>query len=144
MKRVLCFIMFIATIFLFGCSKQISELAYQDLLKNLENMNYSVSEKDVEKEILQGQRKFLTINNKDHISIYLYESNERMEEDATFINVGGTEYRNGKDAVDIEWVSYPHFFKSDNMIVLYVGEDSEMIRALKELVGPEFAGAGLY
>jgi len=33
-----------------------------------------------------------------------------------------------------------HVFKSDNMIVLYVGEDSAIIQALEELLGPQFAG----
>lgn len=46
----------------------------------------------------------------------------------------------GNNATIIEWVSYPHFFKSENMIVLYVGENSEIVNALEELVGPQFAG----
>jgi hypothetical protein len=139
-KIVLILLAFVTTISLSGCSKQISDTAYNDLITNLEKMDYNVIEEDVEEDILQGQRKWLTINENENISIYLYESSEKMEEDASYIHEGGTSYNNGKNAIEISWVSYPHFFKDDNIIVLYVGEDLEIINALKEIIGLQFAG----
>ena len=62
-----------------------------------------------------------------------------MEEDASYIHEGGTSY-NGENAAEISWVSYPHFFKKDNIIVLYVGENLETINALEEIIGLQFAG----
>lgn len=53
-----------------------------------------------------------------------------MEEDASSVSHGGTSYDNGKDRMEITWVSYPHFFKSENMIVLYVGEELKIISSL--------------
>lgn len=91
-------------------------------------------------DILQGKRKWLTINEKENISVYLYESSEKMEEDASYINEGGTSYNNGKNATEISWISLPHFFQKDNIIVLYVGEDLEILNILKEVVGVQFAG----
>jgi len=139
-KIVLILLTFVTTISLFGCSKQILGTAYNDLITNLEKMDFHVIEEDVEEDILQGQRKWLTINENENISVYLYESSEKMEEDASYIDEGGTSYNNGKNATEISWVSYPHFFKDDNIIVLYVGEDLEIINALKEIVSLQFAG----
>lgn len=139
-KLVLILLLFVTTISLFGCSNQISETAYNDLITNLEKMNFKVGTEDVEENIFKGQRKWLTINEKENISVYLYESSEKMEEDASRIDKEGFGYTNGNTETQISWVSYPHFFKKDNIIVLYVGEDLEIINALKQIMGIQFAG----
>ena len=38
------------------------------------------------------------------------------------------------------WIGPPHFFKSDKLIVLYVGEKASMLRALEDALGPRLAG----
>jgi len=40
----------------------------------------------------------------------------------------------------VSWVEPPHFFKSGNLIVLYVGEESSILEALHEILGPQIAG----
>ena len=95
--------------------------------------------KDEKKEFLQGERKKLTLNKNVKIWVYLYESKEKMEEDAACIQPGGYGYDNGRNAVDVEWVLPPHFFKAENMIVLYVGENLDLINALREIVSEPFA-----
>lgn len=125
-----------------GCNRstQISYDAYEELVRNLENRGYTIETEDVEESILLGERKWLTIDGSENISVYLYESNDEMEKDASYLSDDGFSYNNGKNAIEIEWISYPHFFKSHNMIVLYVGENSKIVNVLKELVGPQFAG----
>ncbi len=125
-----------------GCNRstQISYDAYEELVRNLENRGYTIETEDVEESILLGERKWLTINGSENISVYLYESNDEMEKDASYLSDDGFSYNNGKNAMDIEWISYPHFFKSHNMIVLYLGENSKIVNAIEELVGPQFAG----
>jgi len=137
--KVTLLLMFIVVV-LSSCSKQISETAYNGLITNLEKMDFNIIAEDVEEDILQGQRKWLIINEKENISVYLYESNEDMEKDASRIGKEGFSYTNGNTEAQISWGSYPHFFKKDNIIVLYVGEDLEIINALKEIVGLMFAG----
>ena len=38
------------------------------------------------------------------------------------------------------WVSDPHFYKQGKIIVLYVGDDSGVLKALESALGPQFAG----
>jgi hypothetical protein len=40
----------------------------------------------------------------------------------------------------VRWLSDPHFYRSDRMIVLYVGQSERIRGALAEAVGPQFAG----
>jgi len=41
------------------------------------------------------------------------------------------------------WIDPPHFFRAEQLIVLYVGEDSEVLELLETILGPQFAGADL-
>lgn len=141
MKRIkTVFVLIFLSVALVGCSKEISYDAYEELIASLKNIGYTIEEEDAENDFLAGERKWLTINDDENISVYLYESSDAMEKDASYISDGGTSYDNGKEAVMIDWASYPHFYKDENMIVLYVGVDSEIIQALEELLGPQFAG----
>jgi hypothetical protein len=38
------------------------------------------------------------------------------------------------------WVGTPHFYKGGRLIVLYVGENSSVTKALENALGPQFAG----
>ena len=40
----------------------------------------------------------------------------------------------------VSWVASPHFFRTETAIVLYVGENPEVIEALTSVLGPQFAG----
>lgn len=40
----------------------------------------------------------------------------------------------------VSWVSPPHFFGAGKLIVLYVGDEGGVIRALEDVFGPQIAG----
>ncbi|MBO1265472.1 hypothetical protein J3A84_10555 [Proteiniclasticum sp. SCR006] len=141
MKKNASILLLIALAFtLLACKKDIPEAAYMDFITQLEEMNFSVNAEVTDKDILQGERRWLTVNETEHITVYLYDSGSSMEKDASNIDEGGTGYHNGNDSVEISWVSYPHFYKTDNIIILYVGEDETMIHALEDILGDQFAG----
>ncbi len=140
LKRFLGIGLLFSFLLLFGCSKELPQNTYNSFIKDLEEMNFLLDIEDVDEDILEGKRKWVTIDSTDNMSIYLYSSMEKMEEDASHLDSGGTSYNNGDKSVEIEWVSYPHFFKKDNMIVNYVGDNKEIIKALEKLLGEQFAG----
>lgn len=41
----------------------------------------------------------------------------------------------------ISWVAPPHFYKTERLIVLYVGDDTGVLEVLAEVLGAPFAGA---
>ena len=139
-KNVTILILFMLTLTMLACAKEIPEDTYVDFMTQLEEMDFSVTAEDTDKDILQGERRWLTVNETEHITVYLYESGSAMEKDASFIDEGGTGYHRGNDSVEISWVSYPHFYKADNLIILYVGEDVGILHALEDMLGEPFAG----
>lgn len=40
----------------------------------------------------------------------------------------------------IDWVGPPHFYQAGRIVVLYVGEEAQVIQALTEIVGRQVAG----
>ena len=42
----------------------------------------------------------------------------------------------------MSWMSTPHFYRKDNLIVLYVGDNAAVLRALAAVLGAQFAGGG--
>ncbi len=40
----------------------------------------------------------------------------------------------------VSWVATPHFYKTGKLIVLYVGDNTDVISILGDLLGPQFAG----
>lgn len=40
----------------------------------------------------------------------------------------------------VNWIAPPHFYKSGRLIVLYIGENSNVIKALEKALGRQFAG----
>lgn len=38
------------------------------------------------------------------------------------------------------WVGTPHFYKGGRLIVLYVGDNQSVVKALEDALGPQFAG----
>lgn len=110
MLSILC--MTIVLLMFIGCNRPIpiSYDAYEEFIIKLENMGYTIELEDVEESILLGERKWLTVDGSENISVYLYESNEKMEKDASYLSEDGFNYNNGKKAVAISWISYPHFF----------------------------------
>lgn len=140
-KIILALIITIIAVFSFGCSSdKISESIYEDFILKLEERGFEVTSENVDKDILQGERKWLTVNKTENMSIFLYKSNESADEDAARIEPHGTGYNNGNKEVQISWVSLPHFYKKDNMIVLYCGENEYIISGLNQILGSQFAG----
>ena len=53
------------------------------------------------------------------ISVYVYESNKDMEQDSKYIGKDGCSIFRPGNSVEISWVSLPHFFKKDTLIINY-------------------------
>ncbi len=89
---------------------------------------------------LVGKRYWLTLANGEHLSVYIYESNESARKDAAYVDSGGCSYNKPGKSVHVSWAGMPHLFQADNLIVLYVGDDTTVLAALRNIYGEQFAG----
>jgi hypothetical protein len=117
-----------------------SEQEFTSMVTELEKEGYTIDIQDVDKDILIGKRKWLTLNDDEHITVYLYRNKRHMNKDAARVSLDGCGYNGTFRKMQISWTSYPHFFKKDNIIVLYVGENKELIKSLEGLFQNQFAG----
>ena len=56
-----------------------------------------------------------------------------MKKDAKKIDSHGSSYMNGSKVVKVNWISFPHFYKKDNIIIQYVGEDDNIYSDLEDI-----------
>jgi hypothetical protein len=72
----------------------------------------------------------------ENVYTFEFETTAAAEAEARGISADG--HRVGSSFVS--WISDPHFYRSDRMIVLYVGQSERIRNALVQAAGPQFAG----
>jgi hypothetical protein len=73
--------------------------------------------------------------NDSQVNAFLYQSAEAAAAEAAQISKDGQP----SPTVRVTWVSPPHFYRQDAMIVLFVGCAAEIVQALLLTVGPPIA-----
>lgn len=81
------------------------------------------------------------------MEVFVYKSAREAEADLNRIDPdGSTSTSTARDGsgsmLHVEWVRPPHFFRSDRIIVLYLGDNQGVLRLLTEVLGSQVAGAG--
>jgi len=88
-----------------------------------------------------------------YITVLLHRDNDETERYAKYISgdgywfiypeyeiIDGVEINMGGGNDYVEWETEPHFFKKDRVIVVYDGNDENILKFLYDEYGPEFAG----
>ncbi|HVQ39768.1 MAG TPA: hypothetical protein VMS31_19665 [Pyrinomonadaceae bacterium] len=79
--------------------------------------------------------RILKVNN-EAVQVLAYSNIATAESEAKRVSVDGKTIGNSKPS----WMSTPHFFKSQKMIVIYVGDDQTILKTLQAVMGHQFAG----
>jgi hypothetical protein len=78
----------------------------------------------------------MLVNNGVALEVYEFESAEELEQSATTVSADGANVEGKK----VEWDASPHFYKTDKVIIIYVGNDADNQRELASVFGSQFAG----
>ena len=78
----------------------------------------------------------LHVNN-ETLRIFTYENSESATIEAAKISNDGESI----EGHALDWPAKPHFYASGRIIVLYLGEDIELMHFLEQILEPQFAGA---
>jgi hypothetical protein len=115
---------------------QVAGSAVDSLLATLQGAGLEVTTGgDVSQSFFSVGGKVLVLNGEE-LQVYEYPAPEAAETDASSVAADGSEV----GTVMVDWVSTPHFFRSGNLIVVYVGENEAVLQALQSLLGTQFAG----
>ena len=142
MKKAVAFFMIGTVIMLASCRQDRPEIVsdYAIFLSLLDENGFQYSEEKVDTDsYLSVDRKPIWIDD-EIISVFEYESNAAMEEDAAGIDKDGCIISNQGRKTIIDWVSTPYFFKKDTLIISYVGKYERILDFLNKNYGNAFAG----
>lgn len=84
---------------------------------------------------LAAEGQIIKVNDAD-VQVFEYDSPGAMEADAAQVAPDG----GSVGTTMITWIATPHFFKSGRILVLYIGEDVEILNLLEGALGAQFAG----
>lgn len=149
MKKAGIIIMLI--LLLSGCGQTKEEVRQPDtFVLALEELGYQVVTEKVEANIFTGDRYLLWLNDEEDftISVYGYDNEKQAIKEASGIRGDGFEIafpdENGNQNISmVDWISEPHFFLYENLLVQYIGTDETVLQDLLEICGPQIAGAAV-
>ncbi len=90
---------------------------------------------EVEQPFLSVIGQMVRVNGED-VQLFAYQSAAEMEAQAARISPDGGTVGTSK----FHWIGTPHFFKQAKLLVLYVGENGDLLRILSATLGRQFAG----
>lgn len=134
-RKIVVFILLTTSVLLFvGCSAKINN--YDDLLNKLKSSKLKVETAgNISQTFFSVEGRIIKLNNED-IQVFEYPDKSKADTDINLISTdGGTIGTNM-----ITWVSDPHFYRTDKMLILYVGKNEEIIGLLNKMLGLQFAG----
>jgi len=115
-----------------------------DLSTSFEEIGYKVERSQERKDILTGIRSVLHLSDKTNevlIQIYAYPTSELASEDISRLDESGCSYSASIGSnTYISWVDTPHFYLIDNVIILYVGSNSDICDVISGICGKQVKG----
>ena len=90
---------------------------------------------DVEQPFLSIKGVMVKVHGED-VQVFQYANAAAADAEAAPISRDGMAVGTRK----IFWVGPPHFFKQGKVLVLYVGNDDKVLKALEAVLGRQFAG----
>lgn len=135
----------------FDETEALDETAMAEVGGALSNIGYAVTITEETQDFLHGERYRLVLDNEagNVVTVYAYRDAKASQKEADCITDDGC----GLDYVDklgngqgvrVEWISEPHFFLYQNLIVQYIGTDETILAALQNLCGQQIAGTPFF
>jgi hypothetical protein len=143
-------LLFVAAAGAVGCSGKLSGLDqprrgesragpvtdYASLVANLRAAGASVKPgEEVDQPFFSVTGKMIEVHGED-VQVFQYADAAVADAQAAQISPTGTTVGTTK----IHWIGPPHFFKKGRLIVLYVGDNGKVLKALEAVLGRRFAG----
>jgi len=110
---------------------------YSKLISAIDESDYTIVDITTPShKVLRGGNTHIKLGEEVFLDLYEYDDATLLYQDVNSISSDGYTITldNGDDSTTThyEWVSTPNFFLYDNMIVLYVGVDSELIQFISK------------
>ncbi|MCJ7702821.1 MAG: SH3 domain-containing protein [Anaerolineales bacterium] len=119
--------------------------ADEDLTLSTESLQQALSEAgadvvlegNIDQPFFSAPGQIIAVNG-ESVQVFEYTDPALTDADAGQVSSDGSSI----GTMMATWEGPPHFFRADQLIVLYVGEDPGVIELLEAILGSQFAGAG--
>jgi hypothetical protein len=105
------------------------------LIARLEAEGATVAEQgEIQQPVFTATGRIIGVNGED-VQVFEYPDVATAEQEAAQIVPDGS-----ISTMMISWIATPHFYRSDRLIALYVGDNAEIVELLNAVLGEQFAG----
>jgi len=109
---------------------------YDSLINNLLAGGATVDQNgEIIQDFFSVPGKSIMVNGED-IQVFEYNNQSVAETEAALVSPDGSSIGTSLPF----WIAPPHFYKAGRIIVLYIGENNEVIKILENVIGVQFAG----
>jgi hypothetical protein len=107
------------------------------LVKNLQAQGaiVALTRDKVSQPFFSVASRVINVNGQD-VQVFEYAKVWKADSEAKRVSSNGRTIGRSKPS----WLSTPHFFKTEKLILLYVGDDQTVLRILQSTLGNQFAG----
>jgi hypothetical protein len=126
---------------------QLTALSYDGLKSALRAHGAAVQDDGLGSQpFLAGTDRRLRVNGVG-VDVFEYRTTFEASYDASRISADGSTFRGGLgplggQAAAVEFIAPPHWFRSGRVVVLYVGQQGDLLALLRQVLGPQFVGDG--
>jgi hypothetical protein len=119
-----------------GASQQVDSVTdLASLIARLEAEGATVAEQgEIQQPFFTATGRIIGVNGED-VQVFEYPDAATAEQEAAQIAPDGS-----MSTMMISWMAAPHFYRSDRLIALYVGDNAEIVELLNAVLGEQFAG----
>jgi hypothetical protein len=109
---------------------------YASFVKSLRAEKISIKrEGEVDQPFFAVKGKVISLYG-DHVQIFEYPSAAKADMEAALVSRDGRTVGTTKP----HWLGTPHFYKKEKLLVLYLGDNEKVLKALEARLGRQFAG----
>jgi hypothetical protein len=109
---------------------------YASLLENLRGAGLRVEPgQPAEQPFLSVEGRMLNVGD-EGVQVFQYPHAAAADAQAALVSPDGRTVGTSKP----HWIGEPHFYKRGRLLVLYVGDDDNVLKALDAVLGRQFAG----
>ena len=108
----------------------------KSFVDDMKHLGYGVAQMTTTEGHELNSSETILIIGEAEIPVYEYKDVNSLKKAVSHVN--NTSNITGKGIID--WVSYPHFYKKNKIIVVYYGNDRKLNLDLKKILGKPFSG----
>ena len=109
---------------------------YASLIDDLRTAGVNVEpEGKVDQPFFSVEGRMIKIGGED-VQVFQYSHAAAADAQAALVSPDGSAVGTSK----LHWVGSPHFYKKGKLLVLYLGDDNKVLKALDVVLGRQFAG----